>query len=97
MHRIFALFLALCLGLGSVSPVMSQTSAPPTPMAASPDATFEPIPVPEDAGAGSSGPSQASLGSAGSTVGSIASTGSSIFGILGFVVVVAAVAVAASN
>ena len=97
MNRLPALGLALCLGLASLSPATAQTAPPPTPMAASPDATFEPIPVPEDAGAGSSGPSQASLGSVGSTVGSIASTGSSIFGILGFVVVVAAVAVAASN
>lgn len=96
MQRLSAILLALCLALASLSPVTAQT-APPAPMAASPDATFEPIPVPDDAGAGSSGPSQASLGSVGSTVGSIASTGSSILGIVGLVVVVAAVAVAASD
>ena len=96
MNRFFAPVLALCIAVGSFGPAAAQT-APPAPMPANPDATFEPIPVPEDASAGSSGPSMASLGSAGSTVGSIASTGSNILGVVGFVVVVGALALAASD
>lgn len=96
MSRYLALLVVLCLGLSTLNPAVAQTSQP-TPMAATPDGDFEPIPLPENEPAGSSGPSAASMGSAGSTLGSIASTGSSILGIVGLVTVIAIAAVASSN
>lgn len=99
MRRFLAILLAVTLGIATLDAAPALAGSPiyqDQPVAVV-DPGFDPIPVPADAPAGSSGPSMASLGSTGAAGGSVGSTGWGPIPWIGLAIIVIGVAVASSD